>query len=295
MSFKEENKGLRFDQTKPQSFWKHPLYLPYVKLPLTDDRLEAFEQEIGYQLTEAMVDLFCVQNDGYSRYGFDGLPFDMVWGIGENFPTLRLLSREFEEYEPKELGIRFSLDGLLAFDGDGHYYWCLDYRETPERPQVTFVDLENDDVQIIAESFEAFLQQLVLKTQETWVICSDKPLSELALVFQSHISMEIEVSDKEADGYDSYRFMLKHDDIFLEPNRVPYVFARQNEGGYADLALYDGKMAQRYPELPAEYSLLMIDNPDLADRLIDTLKGVLDIVPLESLIEKDDGCRNKDE
>lgn len=241
---------------------------------------------VGYKLPRAMVDLLRVQNDGYSRYKFEGLPFEMLWGIGNNFPTLTLLSREFQEFEPEELGISFSLDGLIAFDGNGHYYWCLDYRENPEMPQVTFVDLENGEYQIIADSFEVFLQTLVLKTEDMWVICSDKKLSELVIIFQSLFSVEIESFDKEAYGYESYRLMFEQDDVFLEPNLVPYAFARPNEGEYADLLLYDGQIAQRYPEIPAEYSLLNIYEPELADHLIEKLRGVLEIVPLETFLDK---------
>lgn len=36
--------ALRFNQAKSQSFWKHPLYLPYLKNPLSDEQLDAFEQ-----------------------------------------------------------------------------------------------------------------------------------------------------------------------------------------------------------------------------------------------------------
>lgn len=278
--------ALRFNQAKSQSFWKHPLYLPYLKNPLSDEQLDAFEQDVGYKLPRAMVDLLRVQNDGYSRYKFEGLPFEMLWGIGNNFPILTLLSREFQEFEPEELGISFSLDGLIAFDGNGHYYWCLDYRENPEMPQVTFVDLENGEYQIIADSFEVFLQTLVLKTEDMWVICSDKKLSELVIIFQSLFSVEIESFDKEAYGYESYRLMFEQDDVFLEPNLVPYAFARHNEGEHTDLLLYDGQIAQRYPEIPAQYSLLNIYEPELADHLIEKLRGVLEIVPLETFLDK---------
>lgn len=67
--------------------------------------------------------------------------------------------------------VSFELDGLVPFDGDGHWLSCLDYRfysrgsrgllakeVVQTGPRVTYIDIESDSESIVASSFATLLR-----------------------------------------------------------------------------------------------------------------------------------------
>lgn len=95
-------------------------------------------------------------------------------GIGAAYSSLDILNNLIGEEELDYLEFDFSLDGLVAFDGDGHYYNCLDYRKNRDNPQISYIDIECNEEQIIAENFDEFLTMLTLDTEAMWAVKSEK-------------------------------------------------------------------------------------------------------------------------
>ena len=176
--------------------------------------------------------------------------------------------------------LSFPLDGLVAFDGDGHYYHCLDYRQHPAEPQVTYVDIECDHHEVLAESFDDFLRQLVLETEDKWVIRSALPLAEVVALMQARLPIRFGAPDDFAHGYPIYSAKFGGHWLFLSPNQVAAAFARRGERHFKHLSAYAGQTALRYPELAATDSLLEGYEAGLVEELIQKLQGALEIVPL---------------
>ncbi|MDO4230286.1 MAG: SMI1/KNR4 family protein [Capnocytophaga sp.] len=266
-------------------FWQKPVYLPFVHSPLSDEMVAEFEHKIGYSLPKSMVELLKIQNGGYLHYGLPQTPPMQLWGIGEHYPNLILLSEEFDQDEDY---IEFSLDDLLAFDGDGHYYFCLDYRQNKDNPKVSYIDLEMGEEEsensVVADSFDEFLAMLTLKTDTTWVIKSEKPLSEIVELFKSKLEIQFDAPNTMDFGYDKYRAKYGGHWLWLSPNTVPFAFARKGEHNYNQLKHHTDKIALLYPEISEKYTLLESFTPKQIQKLITELSGVLEIVPLGELV-----------
>ena len=129
-------------------FWQSPAYLTYVQPELTDDILSKFENESKFKLPVELVNLLKIQNGGYIRFSLHDIVHNIVYGIGPHLPKLEKIDWTLEkEY------VDFELDGLLPFDGDGHWHLCLDYRENNVIPKVSYIDIECNTQQVIANSF----------------------------------------------------------------------------------------------------------------------------------------------
>jgi len=119
------------------TIWKVPAYLPYLQPPLTDEAVEAAEQRIGYKLPSEYLDLLRKQNGGYIRFSLPEMVHDSIAGIGPYFPSLTKL--DWGEWQEQVI---FPLQGLVPFDGDGHWYLCLDFRDSSRTPSITHADIE---------------------------------------------------------------------------------------------------------------------------------------------------------
>src|SRR4051812_21428575 len=105
------------------NIWRVPAYLPFLQPPLTDAAVAAAEEKIGHKLPSVYIELLRKQNGGYIRYALPEGVHHLIAGIGPNFPSLT----EFDLSE-HQAEVTFPLEGLVPFDGDGHWYFCLDYR-----------------------------------------------------------------------------------------------------------------------------------------------------------------------
>ncbi|PPK83810.1 SUKH superfamily protein [Neolewinella xylanilytica] len=168
----DAKKVLRYN---PNDFWDKPVYLPSYKGRLTTSKIETVESQIGFKLPSKLIELLTIQNGGYvNTTGYAIL--EEVYGIGEGFPnigeeTARLRS-EFDD--PK-------VEYLVPLNGDGHEFICLDYRFDTENPKVTRVDLECNEEEVLGESFESYIENDLLTTQE---------LHDLQPIYTSTISIE---------------------------------------------------------------------------------------------------------
>src|SRR3974390_343838 len=116
----------------PATIWKVPVYLPYLQPPMTEEALADAERYVGHRLPNSYIALLRVQNGGYIRYTLPGSVHSQIRGIGPYYPSLTGFDwREAQEY------VSYELQGLIPFDGDGHWYLCLDYRRAQEHHVVT--------------------------------------------------------------------------------------------------------------------------------------------------------------
>ena len=149
----------------PETIWKRPAFLPYVHPPLTDAAIRQAEDELGCDLPTDFLDVLRVQNGGPIRFSIPDSSGDLIAGIGHAFPSVTDFDlAEYQEY------VDFSLGGLVPFDGDGHWYHCLDYRDSPENPGIAYIDVECNYQERLAESFTEFLQLMELDLENELVL-----------------------------------------------------------------------------------------------------------------------------
>lgn len=233
----------------PHPIWQVPAYLPYLQPELTDEAVADAERRIGYRLPEAYLGLLRVQNGGYIRPGLPEQVHDVIRGIGPNYPALKAVDwDEDREY------VSFPLDGLVPFDGDGHWHLCLDYRQDPERPAVTLADIECDCETSIAASFEEYLALLEDKAEEgDLVISGVSDITGFLERLGEHLGTSFEDQGTWAHGYPLYRAKVGDSEwIWISPNTVLRGFVRESEPNYEQLKnLMPGK-ADRYSGLPTD-------------------------------------------
>jgi hypothetical protein len=141
----------------PETIWQRPAYLPYVHPPLTDEAIRLAEKQLGCTLPDDFIAVLRVQNGGPIRFSIPDSMGDLISGIGPSFPSIT----DFDLSDHQEY-VDFSLDGLVAFDGDGHWYHCLDFRSDKSNPGVSYIDVECNGEDRIADSFSDFLNLMEL-------------------------------------------------------------------------------------------------------------------------------------
>jgi len=124
--------------------------------------LEKTEVHIGYRLPQRLKDLLKIQNGGVSNYEafVDGeryFPVLDFFGVGEGYGTLIHVFNMSKEYETP--------DGIVVFAGGAHSVLAFDYRADVNEPQILYQHTEDDEFELVCESFEAFLSGLVEETE----------------------------------------------------------------------------------------------------------------------------------
>jgi hypothetical protein len=157
----------------PQTIWTRPAYLPYVQSALNDEILAAAEKQLGHSLPKEFVEILRVQNGGPIRFRLPKSVGDTIAGIGNKFPSLLDQGlADAQEY------VDFSLDDLIPFDGDGHWYHCLDFRSGDRNPCVSYIDVECNSEHRIANSFAEFLKLLELDIDRELVLRNVKDFDD---------------------------------------------------------------------------------------------------------------------
>lgn len=149
--------------------------------PISELIIKNAERKLGVSLPLSYLEPLSEQNGGYVRRVHPDSIHSMIWGIGSGFPSITETHRsELRRWARR--GMRFwqKTLPLVPFDGDGHWYLCLDYRAGPLEPCVTFIDLEIEEEHQVAETFEEFLSKLQPK------ISSNAPASVKATRCRSH-------------------------------------------------------------------------------------------------------------
>jgi hypothetical protein len=267
----------------PEKIWQVPMYLPYLQPALTDEAINDAELKIGHKLPLEYISLLRIQNGGYIRYTLSDTPHEVIAGIGSYFPSLT----EFNWLNEYEGAVSFELNGLIPFDGDGHWNICLDYRKNKTEPEITYIDTETDYEIKIADSFRDYLALLVLKTDCEYVIQSNRSLNEAIKNISALTGITFEEPDTFAQGYPIYRSKINEAWIWVSPNKVPKGFVRPTEDRYEELKHWMEQSSLRYSEL-SENDLLIncseeVEMKKLFAILLD--KGVR-IIKLSSLLGK---------
>lgn len=124
-------------------------------------------------MPSAFLDVLRVQNGGPIRFRIPNSVGDTISGIGPRFPSITDSSFwESQEY------VDFSLDGLVPFDGDGHWFNCLDFRKSELSPSVAYVDIECNSEHQLADGFAALLNQMELDVENERVLAGVRDIVE---------------------------------------------------------------------------------------------------------------------
>jgi hypothetical protein len=137
-----------------------------IRHPLRENEVTALEEELGIRLPASFLDLLRIQNGGYVR--FDGV----LREAGDGAPTLYTVrsiggisrSHSLSVNAMAESAANWEIpQGLVCFDGDGHWWLGLDYRECGPDGEPPVVHIESDDqrTEVVAPNFERFLAGLV--------------------------------------------------------------------------------------------------------------------------------------
>jgi hypothetical protein len=165
--------------------WKVPAYEPIVQQPLVERDVAAVEAHLGVRLPETYLAALREQNGGYVRRRYPELVQTRLWGIGPVAPNLGS-GAWLEACESAEIDgawLPRTPELLVPFDGDGHWYVCLDYRKAGARaePSVTLVDLELERERRLAPSFDAFLARCDVDAyQQVLGLVTEVPLAQAA-------------------------------------------------------------------------------------------------------------------
>ena len=240
------------------TIWQVPAYLPYLQPPLTDAAVAAAERQIGNKLPAEYLELLRKQNGGYIRLSLPEMVHDVIAGIGPHFPSLTGYElADCQEY------VSYSLKGLVPFDGDGHWYLCLDYRKNPDSPAVSHIDIELDLEGEVARSFADYLAMLRIDVEDEeneFVLEAVADVEAVKAALATSLGVTFDATDTWAHGYAIHRAKMGTDSdpqwLWLTPNLVPRGFARPDEARYAELKDLMPGNAPRFPELPIESHLL---------------------------------------
>jgi hypothetical protein len=257
------------------SIWKVPVYLPYLQPALTPEIVAEVENKLGVLLPHSYLALLREQNGGYVRKTFadSAILHTQIWGIGPHFPNIAN-RRWWEDYVRSDGGLLQEADTqpLVPFDGDGHWYLCLDYRKRGRRsePAVTYIDLETEHEREVAESFQGFLGRLELSVDGYMLgILGGKPPDAIVNSLNLAFGVEFDNLSSWGSGYPVHRWPLGNTATknwaWLSPNRVPRGFVRETDVRYRELAGLLPGTALRFPEYPdVEFILTCTDG--VADR-----------------------------
>lgn len=270
----------------PDTIWQVPAYLPYLQPPLTDEAVAAAEQEIGFALPTEFIDLLRRQNGGYIRFSLPQMVHDKIAGIGPHFPSLT----EFDWDECQEY-VSFPLRGLVPFDGDGHWHLCLDYRQNPDRPSVTYIDVECDRQSNVAVSFAGYLSLLRIDVGDAFVLESVPDIEKIKSQLSTALAVEFDPPDLWAHGYPTHCAALgttaDPEWLWISPNDVPRGFVRSDDPRFSALKDLLPGTAPQYPELPIDSFIFNVTSgvrTRLFDALIECRRAVR---PLRDYIKGD--------
>jgi SMI1-KNR4 cell-wall len=265
-----------------KNIWKVPKYLPYVQPNLTDEILEDAEKKIGFKLPSELVEILKIQNGGYVRYKLPETTHEQIMGIGPYFPSMTDIDwTEFKEY------VNFELDGLIPFDGDGHWFICLDYRESKENPKVSWIDVECDNQEVLANSFKDFLELLELDIENELVIETENSIEFIAKQIETILQIKFESPEYFNSGYANYRSKYKDSWVWLTPNKVPTGFVRENHERFNELKDQMNTFSVLHNEISVTSFFLELSDEDLNNEVIVKLtENKIKIKPITEIIDK---------
>jgi hypothetical protein len=231
--------------------------LPYLQPPLTDEVVALAEERIGHKLPAEYLALLRKQNGGYIRFSLPGMRYQSkIAGIGPNFPSLTDFS-----WDDQQEYVSFPLQGLVPFDGDGHWYLCLDYRENSGTPSVTYADIEVDDEACVADSFAGYLSELQINVGDDEYVLEDvADIGTVKAKLSASLGISFDPPDSWDHGYPTHRARLGTENspqwVWISPNDVPRGFVRPDHPRYDELKDLMPGYAARFPGLPPDSYIL---------------------------------------
>lgn len=239
-----------------KNLWRRPIFLPYLQPDLTDEIVADAQQKLGRKLPDAYIEILREQNGGYIRYNLPDYDLSLhgcICGIGPHYPNI--LDERAPLLDSADF-VSFDIEGLLPFDGDGHWYICMDYRNNATEPEITYVDLELDKQKKVAATFEEYLSMLGYYEYEEsigedygYVIEGDYSIPEIAKALGESLDVEFEYMGDDHQ-YGTYRAQVGGSWAFLSPNKVRYAYIPDDNERYHELKPLMGGTALRYPEIP---------------------------------------------
>jgi hypothetical protein len=250
---------------KIKTIWSVPKYLPYVQPELTDEMVQKTEEIIGYKIPKEYVEILKIQNGGYIRFALENLVHSQIFGIGPYFPSLQDVDwNDHEEYTD------IRLNGLVPFDGDGHWYLCLDYRINKNAPTITYIDIECNSEQILYKNFKEYLNSLKIETENMHVIETNETIKDMVLMIGKILNIEFEEPDFFSHGYAIYSGKYNKNWIWISPNKVPLGFIREEDRRFEELKSQMEGSGLRYPELP-EQCIIIESEREIENEIIEIL------------------------
>lgn len=235
--------------------WRVPAYLPYLQPPLTETAIIHAEYVIGYRLPNAYLDLLRKQNGGYIRFELPNIPHRKIAGLGPHYPNLT----DFDWEEDQEY-VDYPLKGLVPFDGDGHWYLCLDYRSNSKSPTITFADIECNEESYVAGSFDEYLGMLRFCVVDGFVLEGVGDIEAVKRELSRRLGTSFETLDDRDRGYSSDRARLpstkEPEWLWISPNSVRRGFVRPDDPRYSALREEMPGFADRFPLLPPNCYIL---------------------------------------
>lgn len=252
-------------ESEIKTIWSVPKYLPYVQPELTNEILSDAEKQLGYKLPKSYIELLKIQNGGYTRFTLSG-DTGQLFGIGPQFPSI--IANNLADYTAI---VSYELHGLIPFDGDGHWYICFDYRSGSTDPEITFIDLECDEEEVIAGSFNVYLGLLEIDVNNVYVIETESVMEETLKEISKITNIEFEEPDFYNYGYADYKGEYKDGLIWVSPNQVPDSFIREEDENYKQLKPAALTTSLRYPELSESCLLLSFSDDNIRKEFIEVL------------------------
>lgn len=262
--------------------WQSPKYLPYIQPILTDEALAVAEKQLGHKLPIEYIELLKIQNGGYIRYTIEETGHSVIAGIGPYYPSI---TDDHGWSESEDWGLSFKLDGLVPFDGDGHWHICFDYRNQQVEPAITLIDIESDKEQAIAINFKEYLSLLVMEVEDDYVIDTNLSIVEAVKQVAEIAEIDFEAPDAWAHGYAQYRGKYKGKWVWISANKVPSGFVRSDDKRYDELRLQMETSALLYPEISENALLISTSDEKATKSLIGLLtKNAWSIQPLTAYL-----------
>ncbi len=254
------------NEHKINTLWQVPKYLPYVQPNLTNDIIANAEKKIGYKLPTEYIDILKIQNGGYIRFRLPETLNEKIYGIGPYFPSLTEF--DWTDYAGT---VGFELTGLVPFDGDGHWYLCLDYRHNNTQPGITYINIESDYEKPIAKTFQEYLKLLEIDVDNEFVIATDFPIEKLVMKISSIANIQFEEPDSFAHGYPIYRSKYNESWVWISPNKVLGGFIRETDDRYEELKSQMLPTSLRYPEISSNFIFINVSDDLQRRNLFDNL------------------------
>jgi hypothetical protein len=250
---------------------------------LTDEAVASAEKEIGYKLPGEYLNLLRKQNGGYIRFSLPETVHDTIAGIGPNFPSLTGVDwDECQEY------VSYPLQGLVPFDGDGHWHLCLDFRKNARVPAITLADIECDQETHVADSFADYLDMLRIRVEDEYVLEGVASIESVKEHLSRQLGVPFDPPDTWAHGYPTERARLGGTGnpqwLWISPNTVPRGFVRKDDRRYAALKDLLPGLGERFPGLPAGSYILSATDGVRAKVLDSCSRSGLTVRPLREYV-----------